>query len=131
MSQDNTKPFSELLKNDYIQHATKSFYNEKIVAISAKYAPGQQIQAHGKSGKIVSVHEEAFFAWGGDTYYEYVVELADGTTARLPESALAGEPLPTGAQNPPYRRLCECGAWAVPWAAEHHARWCPESWRHR
>jgi hypothetical protein len=86
---------------------------------SAKYKVGQLVDFCGNKAIVKSVQEHFYF-YGADTpYYEYEVEMTNGGAVhKVMESAL--KEVVAKQQN-----LCHCGAWAIHWANEHHADYCP------
>lgn len=82
-----------------------------------KYAVGDTVQVHDKHGIVVEVHEEQYFWAGREVYYEYSVRFDNGDVNKYAEKILDAP-----GQKP---LLCECGLWAISWAAGQHSRWCP------
>ena len=84
-----------------------------------KFKVGDIVEACGKKGIIQEVKEQFYFYSGDHPYYEYVIQ--DTTTDAKFTMAEAAITLVTNYRS----KGCECGAWAVHWATDEHARWCP------
>lgn len=90
-----------------------------------KYAVGDVVEFCGNQAEVVAVNEHHYFYGGTDAYYLYDLKyVAGGTMSQVSESALNLISRTTNANM--VKRYCECGAWSIFWASEHHARWCPE-----
>jgi hypothetical protein len=83
------------------------------------FAVDQPVWVHGRAAKVLEVHTEQYFTWGSTAFYEYTITYLDepGSKHKMSEKIL--DCMPKKAL------LCECGAWAVHWASEQHARYCP------
>lgn len=91
-----------------------------------KYNVGDFVEFAGQKAYITKVVEEDYFYGTNNHYYLYDLEFTDGVIQKgVSEPAIslikagAAQPVDNG------KRICECGAWAVQWGAEHHSRWCP------
>lgn len=94
--------------------------------MSSKYNVGDLVEFAGQKAIIKAVHEEDYFFGHNHLYYTYDLEYTDdsGGQKGVTEAALT---LLMGSSNAKIneKRICECGAWAIHWAAEEHARYCP------
>lgn len=93
--------------------------------MSAKYAVGDTVEFCGSKAKVIAVNEHHYFYSGDSAYYMYDLQYeAGGFIAEVAEPALLLISKGNGAKLA--KRYCECGAWSVHWASEHHAPYCPE-----
>ena len=92
--------------------------------MGAKYNIGDVVDFKGRKATVKDVRDSYYFLGDETPYYEYMLDIEgqfhyDWVT----EAALDG---PQSANSVDKKfRLCECGAWSVPWMDKHHSFWCP------
>lgn len=89
-----------------------------------KYAIGDIVLIYNKKAKVIAVHEEKYSPTDTYVYFMYDIEWLEDvpvSTTKFNEGSLNA----WGGPEIKPKNPCECGAWAVEWASEHHAHWCP------
>lgn len=92
----------------------------------SKHKVGDTVKVWNKKARIKAVHANRYSPNDPYVFYTYDIEWLEPDNSNITtfnEQVVSAyiEPEPT------IERACQCGAWAVPWASEHHSHWCPEA----